>query len=40
MNNSLKENFFDISKNEMFYGHKYEFKTIDNLKKVVEDYIK
>jgi len=34
------ENFFGILKNEMYYGHKYEFKTIDDLKKAIEDYIK
>ena len=40
MDNSLMENFFGILKNEMFYGHEYEFKTIDDLKKAIEDYIK
>ena len=40
MDNSLMENFFGILKNEMFYGHEYEFKTLDDLKKAIEDYIK
>ena len=40
MDNSLMENFFGILKNEMYYGHEYEFKTIDDLKKAIEDYIK
>ena len=25
--------------NEMFYGHEYEFKTLDDLKMVIEEYI-
>ena len=40
MDNSLMENFFGLLKNEMYYGHEYEFKTIDDLKKAIEDYIK
>ena len=40
MDNSLMENFFGILKNEMYYGHEYEFKTLDDLKKAIEDYIK
>ena len=40
MDNSLMENFFGILKNEMYYGHEYEFKTIDDLKIAIEDYIK
>lgn len=40
MDNSLMENFFGILKNEMYYGHEYEFKTIDDLKKAIEEYIK
>jgi transposase InsO family protein len=40
MDNSLMENFFGILKNEMYYGHEYEFKTIDELKKAIEEYIK
>ena len=40
MDNSLMENFFGLLKNEMYYGHEYEFKTIDDLKKAIEEYIK
>jgi transposase InsO family protein len=40
MDNSLMENFFGLLKNEMYYGHEYEFKSIDDLKKAIEDYIK
>ena len=40
MDNSLMENFFGILKNEMFYGHEHEFKTLEDLKKAIEDYIK
>ena len=40
MDNSLMENFFGILKNEMYYGHENEFKTIDDLKKAIDDYIK
>lgn len=40
MDNSLMENFFGLLKNEMYYGHEYEFKTIDDLKKTIEEYIK
>ena len=40
MDNSLMENFFGIMKNEMYYGHENEFKTIDDLKNAMEEYIK
>ena len=40
MDNSLMENFFGLLKNEMYYGHEYEFKTIDDLIKAIEEYIK
>ena len=40
MDNSLMENFFGILKNEMFYGHETEFKTLDDLKIAIEEYIK
>jgi len=40
MDNSLMENFFGILKNEMFYGHEKEYKTLDDLKKAIEEYIK
>lgn len=39
MDNSLMENFFGILKNEMFYGHEYEFDTIDELMKSIDEYI-
>ena len=39
MDNSPMENFFGIMKNEMFYGHEDEFKSLDNLRKAMEDYI-
>ena len=40
MDNSLMENFFGIMKNEMFYRQEYEFETLDQLKKAMEEYIK
>ena len=39
LDNSLMENFFGIMKNEMFYGHEYEFESLDHLKKEMEEYI-
>lgn len=33
------ENFFGIMKSEMFYGHEAEFKTLDDLRKAMEEYI-
>ena len=40
LDNSVMENFFGKMKNEMFYGHEYEFKTLDQLKEAMEEYIK
>ena len=40
MDNSLMENFFGIMKNEMFYGEEASFKTLDELKTAMEDYIR
>ena len=40
MDNSLMENFFGIMKNEMFYGEEATFKTLDELKAAMEDYIR
>ena len=40
MDNGIIENFFGKMKNEMFYGHEYEFKTLDQLKQAMEEYIK
>ena len=37
MDNSLMENFFGIMKNEMYYD--YEFKSLDELRKAMEEYI-
>jgi len=37
MDNSLMENFFGIMKNEMYHG--YEFKSLEELRKVMEEYI-
>ncbi len=39
LDNSLMENFFGVMKNEMFYGHEYEFKSLEDLKKAMEEYI-
>ena len=39
LDNSPMENFFGIMKNEMFYGHEYEFKTLDELKIAMVNYI-
>ena len=33
------ENFFGRMRNEMFYGHEYEFKSLDELKKAMEEYL-
>ena len=40
MDNSLMENFFGITKNEMFYGHENEFETMEDLRREIENYIK
>ena len=39
LDNSCMENFFGKMKNEMFYGHEYEFKTLEQLQKAMEEYI-
>lgn len=39
LDNSPMENFFGIMKNEMFYGHEYEFVSLENLQKAMEEYI-
>lgn len=33
------ENFFGKMKNEIFYGHEYEFKTLDELESTMNEYI-
>ena len=39
LDNCVMENFFGKLKNEMFYGHEFEFKTIEQLKGAIEEYI-
>ena len=39
LDNSPTENFFGIMKREMFYGHEFEFKTLNQLKEAIIDYI-
>ena len=39
LDNSPMENFFGVMKNEMFYGHEYEFKSLDELEKAMIKYI-
>jgi transposase InsO family protein len=39
LDNSPMENFFGKMKNEMFYGHEYEFKTLGQLQEAMEEYI-
>ena len=37
--NCVIEIFFGTMKNEMFYGHEYEFKTLEDLEKAMHEYI-
>jgi putative transposase len=39
LDNSVMENFFGIMKTEMFYGHEFEFKSMESLKRAMEEYI-
>ena len=39
LDNSPMENFFGKMKNEMFYGKEYTFKTLEELKVAMENYI-
>ena len=39
LDNSVIENFFGILKSEMFYGNEWTFKTLEDLKYEVEEYI-
>ncbi|MCI5723905.1 MAG: IS3 family transposase, partial [Erysipelotrichaceae bacterium] len=39
LDNCVMENFFGKMKNEMFYGHAYEFKTLEELQRAMEEYI-
>ena len=40
LDNSVMENFFGKMKNEMFYGHEYEFKSLEELQETMEEYIR
>ena len=39
LDNSPMGNFLGVTKNEMFYGHEYEFKSLDELEKAIIEYI-
>ena len=39
IDNCIMETFFGTIKREMFYGHEYEFKTFDQLKQAIAEYI-
>ena len=39
MDNSIMESFFGIMKNEMLYGHESEYKSFEQFKEVVKEYI-
>lgn len=39
LDNSPIENFFGRMKTEMFYGHEYEFQSLDELRMAMEEYI-
>jgi len=39
LDSCIMESFFGRLKNEMFYGHEYEFSTLDDLKSVLDEYI-
>lgn len=39
LDNAPMENFFGRMKNEMFYGHENEFKTLEELEKAMKEYI-
>ena len=39
LDNCVMENFFGKLKNEMFYGHEYEFESIEELKQSIDEYI-
>jgi putative transposase len=39
LDNSVMENFFGIMKNEMFYGYEYTFKSLEELKNAMIEYI-
>ena len=39
LDNCVMENFFGKMKNEMFYGHEYEFTSLEQLQKSMKEYI-
>lgn len=39
LDNSIMESFFGVMKREMFYGHEYDFHTLDELEVVMNEYI-
>ena len=39
LDNSVMESFFGVMKNEMFYGHEKEFKTFEQFKHAVAEYM-
>lgn len=39
IDNCIMESFFGVMKNEMFYGHESEFRTFEEFKKAVTEYI-
>ncbi len=40
LDNSPTENFFGKLKNEIFYGHEFEYESLDQLKREIKKYIK
>ena len=39
LDNGMMESFFGILKSEMFYGYEKKFKSFDQLKQAIVDYI-
>ena len=39
LDNAVAESFFSVLKREMFYGHESEFKSFNEIKKAIDDYI-
>ena len=39
LDNGLMECFFGLLKSEMFYGQEEKYRTLDELKEAIEDYI-
>ena len=40
LDNCVMENIFGKMKNEMFYGHEYEYETLEQLELAMDEYIK